>query len=108
VLNVNTGDWVRRDSGVGAGIDSYYEYVAKVESPHIVHLLCKLVKMQIKLSFLQGLRASGRGEVLGEMEHPLLSRHEVFRYINFCYKILWIFLQGTGILLLIFWESTIV
>jgi hypothetical protein len=30
VLNVNTGDWVRRDSGVGAGIDSYYEYVAKV------------------------------------------------------------------------------
>ena len=24
-----TGDWVRRDSGVGAGIDSYYEYVAK-------------------------------------------------------------------------------
>jgi mannosidase alpha-like ER degradation enhancer 3 len=31
VLNVNTGDWVRRDSGVGAGIDSYYEYVAKVE-----------------------------------------------------------------------------
>ena len=30
VLNVNTGDWVRRESGVGAGIDSYYEYVAKV------------------------------------------------------------------------------
>lgn len=29
VLNINTGDWVRRDSGVGAGIDSYYEYVAK-------------------------------------------------------------------------------
>jgi len=29
VLNVNTGDWIRRDSGVGAGIDSYYEYVAK-------------------------------------------------------------------------------
>ena len=50
VLNINTGDWIRRgiiwnnintsewkfylnyifsDSGVGAGIDSYYEYVAK-------------------------------------------------------------------------------
>lgn len=29
VLNVNTGDWVRRDSGVGAGIDSYYEYCLK-------------------------------------------------------------------------------
>ncbi|XP_011706728.1 PREDICTED: ER degradation-enhancing alpha-mannosidase-like protein 3, partial [Wasmannia auropunctata] len=29
VLNVNSGDWVRRDSGVGAGIDSYYEYCLK-------------------------------------------------------------------------------
>ncbi len=29
VVNIHTGDWVRRDSGVGAGIDSYYEYVAK-------------------------------------------------------------------------------
>ena len=29
VLNINTGDWIRRDSGIGAGIDSYYEYVAK-------------------------------------------------------------------------------
>jgi len=29
VLNVNTGDWVRREAGIGAGIDSYYEYVAK-------------------------------------------------------------------------------
>ncbi|XP_022220191.1 ER degradation-enhancing alpha-mannosidase-like protein 3 isoform X2 [Drosophila obscura] len=29
VLNVHSGDWVRRDSGVGAGIDSYYEYLFK-------------------------------------------------------------------------------
>eukprot|EP00096_Caligus_rogercresseyi_P008881 TRINITY_DN2893_c0_g2_i1.p1 TRINITY_DN2893_c0_g2~~TRINITY_DN2893_c0_g2_i1.p1 ORF type:complete len:862 (-),score=266.40 TRINITY_DN2893_c0_g2_i1:1746-4331(-) len=29
VLSISTGDWIRRDSGVGAGIDSYYEYVAK-------------------------------------------------------------------------------
>lgn len=29
VLNVNSGDWVHRDSGVGAGIDSYYEYCLK-------------------------------------------------------------------------------
>ncbi len=29
VLNIQTGDWVRKDSGIGAGIDSYYEYVAK-------------------------------------------------------------------------------
>lgn len=29
VLNVNSGAWIRRDSGVGAGIDSYYEYLFK-------------------------------------------------------------------------------
>ncbi|KAL3079211.1 hypothetical protein niasHT_007301 [Heterodera trifolii] len=29
VLNVNSGDWIRRDSGIGAGIDSYYEYTLK-------------------------------------------------------------------------------
>uniref|UniRef100_S4RPA3 alpha-1,2-Mannosidase n=1 Tax=Petromyzon marinus TaxID=7757 RepID=S4RPA3_PETMA len=29
VINIHTGDWVRRDSGVGAGIDSYYEYLFK-------------------------------------------------------------------------------
>ncbi|RXM94195.1 ER degradation-enhancing alpha-mannosidase-like protein 3, partial [Acipenser ruthenus] len=28
-INIHTGDWVRRDSGVGAGIDSYYEYLLK-------------------------------------------------------------------------------
>ncbi|RWS28702.1 ER degradation-enhancing alpha-mannosidase-like protein 3 [Leptotrombidium deliense] len=29
VLNIHNGDWIRRDSGVGAGIDSYYEYLLK-------------------------------------------------------------------------------
>ncbi|XP_051533857.1 ER degradation-enhancing alpha-mannosidase-like protein 3 isoform X2 [Myxocyprinus asiaticus] len=29
VINIHSGDWVRRDSGVGAGIDSYYEYLMK-------------------------------------------------------------------------------
>uniref|UniRef100_A0A1I8B8U9 alpha-1,2-Mannosidase n=1 Tax=Meloidogyne hapla TaxID=6305 RepID=A0A1I8B8U9_MELHA len=29
VLNVNSGDWVRLESGIGAGIDSYYEYTLK-------------------------------------------------------------------------------
>lgn len=29
VLNIHSGDWIRRDSGVGAGIDSYYEYLLK-------------------------------------------------------------------------------
>ncbi|KAK9830164.1 hypothetical protein WJX72_010087 [[Myrmecia] bisecta] len=28
-LNVDTRGWVRRDSGIGAGIDSYYEYLLK-------------------------------------------------------------------------------
>ncbi|XP_043914278.1 ER degradation-enhancing alpha-mannosidase-like protein 3 isoform X2 [Protopterus annectens] len=29
VINIHSGDWIRRDSGVGAGIDSYYEYLLK-------------------------------------------------------------------------------
>ncbi|ELT95927.1 hypothetical protein CAPTEDRAFT_219288 [Capitella teleta] len=29
VINIHNGDWVRRESGVGAGIDSYYEYLMK-------------------------------------------------------------------------------
>ncbi|VVC96952.1 unnamed protein product [Leptidea sinapis] len=29
VFNIHSGDWVRKDSGVGAGIDSYYEYCLK-------------------------------------------------------------------------------
>lgn len=29
VINIHSGDWIRRDSGVGAGIDSYYEYCLK-------------------------------------------------------------------------------
>ncbi|XP_008336852.1 ER degradation-enhancing alpha-mannosidase-like protein 3 isoform X2 [Cynoglossus semilaevis] len=28
-INIHNGEWVRRDSGVGAGIDSYYEYLLK-------------------------------------------------------------------------------
>ncbi|XP_030030126.2 ER degradation-enhancing alpha-mannosidase-like protein 3 [Manduca sexta] len=29
VINIHSGDWVRKDSGIGAGIDSYYEYCLK-------------------------------------------------------------------------------
>ncbi|XP_034301044.2 ER degradation-enhancing alpha-mannosidase-like protein 3 [Magallana gigas] len=29
VINVHNGDWIRREAGVGAGTDSYYEYVLK-------------------------------------------------------------------------------
>ncbi|KAM6901037.1 ER degradation-enhancing alpha-mannosidase-like protein 3 isoform 2-T2 [Lycodopsis pacificus] len=29
VINIHSEEWVRRDSGVGAGIDSYYEYLMK-------------------------------------------------------------------------------
>ena len=29
VINVHNGEWTRKDSGVGAGSDSYYEYVLK-------------------------------------------------------------------------------
>lgn len=49
VLNVNSGDWVRRDSGVGAGIDSYYEYCLKAYillgkyKNYFYHTLIKLI-----------------------------------------------------------------
>lgn len=29
VINIQNGDWIRKESGVGAGIDSYYEYLLK-------------------------------------------------------------------------------
>ena len=28
-INIHSGEWTRKDSGVGAGIDSYYEYCLK-------------------------------------------------------------------------------
>lgn len=28
-INITSGQWLQRDSGVGAGIDSYYEYLMK-------------------------------------------------------------------------------
>lgn len=31
-LDVDTGVWKRLDAGVGAGVDSYYEYLLKVAS----------------------------------------------------------------------------
>lgn len=29
ILNINNGDWINRNSGVGAGSDSYFEYLLK-------------------------------------------------------------------------------
>jgi hypothetical protein len=29
-LDVDSGRWVRKDAGVGAGVDSFYEYLLKV------------------------------------------------------------------------------
>lgn len=29
-VDCDSGDWVRGDSGIGAGLDSYYEYLLKV------------------------------------------------------------------------------
>ena len=30
VINIHTGEWTGRMSGLGAGIDSFYEYLLKV------------------------------------------------------------------------------
>lgn len=32
VINVENGEWAVKDSNIGAGIDSYYEYLFKVNS----------------------------------------------------------------------------
>ena len=29
ILNVKTGEWIKKHAGLGAGIDSYYEYIFK-------------------------------------------------------------------------------
>lgn len=31
VINIHDGEWLNKDSSIGAGIDSYYEYLFKVE-----------------------------------------------------------------------------
>ncbi len=30
MLNIQTGEWVGKMSGLGAGVDSFYEYLLKV------------------------------------------------------------------------------
>ena len=32
VLHTDSKDWARKDSGIGAGIDSFYEYLLKVRT----------------------------------------------------------------------------
>lgn len=59
VLNVHSGDWIRRDSGVGAGIDSYYEYCLKAyillgDDRYLNRLVYSdfLLKLQSRIGFL--------------------------------------------------------
>lgn len=33
-LHTDNADWLRKDSGIGAGIDSFYEYLLKVATAH--------------------------------------------------------------------------
>ena len=40
-LNVDGPAWERQDSGTGAGIDSYYEYLLKVRTPRNAGALCR-------------------------------------------------------------------
>ena len=41
VINVHTGGWVKKEAGIGGGIDSYYEYLAKayilLDDPKYLH-----------------------------------------------------------------------
>ena len=42
VINVETGDWTGKMSGLGAGLDSFYEYLLKVRIK-ILNTLCTVV-----------------------------------------------------------------
>ena len=42
-LHTDNTDWLRKDSGIGAGIDSFYEYLLKVailECRHFIQVAC--------------------------------------------------------------------
>lgn len=39
VINIQTGEWVGQMSGLGAGLDSYYEYLLKVRKIFRVYIM---------------------------------------------------------------------
>lgn len=41
-LDCDSGRWVRTDAGVGAGVDSFYEYLLKVGALHPASLTCEM------------------------------------------------------------------
>ena len=43
VINIQTGEWVGRMSGLGAGLDSFFEYMLKV----IYHQFCLSISCYI-------------------------------------------------------------
>jgi len=40
VINVETGDWTGKMSGLGAGLDSFYEYLLKVGNKILILCSC--------------------------------------------------------------------
>lgn len=40
VINVETGDWTGKMSGLGAGLDSFYEYLLKVQIKFVILCSC--------------------------------------------------------------------
>ena len=40
VFNINSGEWFGKMSGVGAGVDSFYEYLLKVSAFFDIISLC--------------------------------------------------------------------
>uniref|UniRef100_A0A8D0HG28 alpha-1,2-Mannosidase n=1 Tax=Sphenodon punctatus TaxID=8508 RepID=A0A8D0HG28_SPHPU len=79
-INIHTGDWVRKDSGVGAGIDSYYEYLLKayVFQPPLlldVHIHKPMLNartwMDSLLAFFPGLQVL-KGDI-----RPAIETHEM-------------------------------
>ena len=42
-LNVDAPGWERQDSGTGAGIDSFYEYLLKVRAGVLLSVSCLVI-----------------------------------------------------------------
>jgi len=54
-IDIESGRWTAHDSGIGAGIDSYFEYLAKgaifLQKPELMHMFneYKQVRTMLKI-----------------------------------------------------------
>ncbi|XP_014256253.1 ER degradation-enhancing alpha-mannosidase-like protein 2 [Cimex lectularius] len=99
-IDVNSGKWIARDSGIGAGVDSYFEYLVKgsilLQRPELMamfnearkpidkylkknnwYVWASMSKGQVTLPVFQSLEAYWPGvlTLIGDVESALRSMH---------------------------------